>query len=170
MNALLLFKNLIFTIIVPGTFGVYIPMAIARATGAKAVGFGFFWLIGFGSLMLGALIYLVCVMEFAVRGRGTPAPIDAPKRLVVSGLYRYVRNPMYVGVLAVVLGLTFLTRSAELLGYAALLALVFHTFIRWYEEPALRRQFGAEYEEYCSAVGRWVPRGVSDRLAVGPSD
>jgi hypothetical protein len=100
-----LFKNLIFTVLIPGTFGVYLPMAIARATGAKAAGAGFFWLAGFGLLMLGALIYLVCVMEFAVRGRGTPAPIDAPKRLVVSGLYHYVRNPMYVGVLAVVLDL-----------------------------------------------------------------
>jgi len=166
VNALLLFKSLLFTIIVPGTFGVYIPMAIARATGAKAAGFGFYWLVGFGLLMVGALIYLICVMEFAVRGRGTPAPIDAPKHLVVSGLYRYVRNPMYVGVLAVVLGLTFLARSAELLGYAALLALVFHGFIRLYEEPALRRQFGAEYEEYCRTVGRWVPRGLSDRLTV----
>jgi len=161
VNALLLFKNLIFTVLVPGTFGVYLPMAIARGTGAKAVGFGFFWLVGFGLLALGALIYLVCVMEFAVRGRGTPAPIDAPKRLVVSGLYHYVRNPMYVGVLAVVLGLTFLTRSTELLGYAALLALVFHTFIRMYEEPALRRQFGTQYDEYCALVGRWVPRSVS---------
>jgi protein-S-isoprenylcysteine O-methyltransferase Ste14 len=163
-NGLLLFKNLIFTVLIPGTFGVYLPMAIARATGAKAAGAGFFWLAGFGLLMLGALIYLVCVMEFAVRGRGTPAPIDAPKRLVVSGLYHYVRNPMYVGVLAVVLGLTFLTRSLELLGYAALLALVFHTFIRLYEEPALLKQFGAGYEEYCSTVPRWIPR-----LSVGRS-
>jgi len=168
-NGLLLFKNLVFTVLVPGTFGVYIPMAIARGTGAKAAGFGFYWLVGFGMLMLGALIYLVCVMEFAVRGRGTPAPIDAPKRLVVSGLYRYVRNPMYVGVLAVVLGLTFLTRSPELLGYAALLALVFHTFIRLYEEPALRKQFGAQYDEYCSTVGRWVPR-VPSGLTAGQSD
>jgi protein-S-isoprenylcysteine O-methyltransferase Ste14 len=133
-------------------------MAIARSTGAKAAGFGFFWLVGFGLLMVGALIYLICVMEFAVRGRGTPAPIDAPKQLVVSGLYRYVRNPMYVGVLAVVLGLTFLTRSLELLGYAALLALAFHTFIRLYEEPTLRRLFGSEYDQYCATVPRWFPR------------
>ena len=168
-NGLLLFKNLVFTVLVPGTFGVYIPMAIARATGAKAAGFGFFWLVGFGLLMLGALIYLVCVMEFAVRGRGTPAPIDAPKRLVMSGLYRYVRNPMYVGVLAVVLGLTFLTRSFELLGYSALLALTFHTFIRLYEEPKLRSLFGAEYDQYCVVVPRWIPR-LPTSLTVGHSD
>lgn len=161
MNALLLFKNLVFTVVVPGTFGVYIPMAIARATGARAGGVGIFWLLGFALLMAGMLIYLICVMEFGIMGRGTPAPIDAPRRLVVTGLYRYVRNPMYIGVLAVVLGWTFLARSLELLGYAALLALVFHLFIRFYEEPALRRKFGSEYDEYCAAVSRWVPgRGV----------
>jgi protein-S-isoprenylcysteine O-methyltransferase Ste14 len=165
MNALLLFKNLVFTVVVPGTFGVYIPMAIARGTGARAGGVGLFWLLGFGLLIVGTLIYLICVMEFAVRGRGTPAPIDAPKRLVVSGLYQYVRNPMYVGVLSVVLGWTFLSRSPELLGYAALLALVFHGFIRLYEEPALRKQFGQQYDRYTAEVGRWLPR-----RSVGQSD
>ena len=158
MNALLLFKNLVFTVVIPGTFGVYIPMAIARGTGARASGVGLFWLLGFGLLILGSLIYLICVMEFAVRGRGTPAPIDAPQRLVVTGLYQYVRNPMYVGVLSVVLGWTFLSKSIELLGYAALLALCFHAFIRLYEEPALRKLFGAEYEQYTATVGRWLPR------------
>jgi protein-S-isoprenylcysteine O-methyltransferase Ste14 len=158
MNALLLFKNLVFTVVIPGTFGVYIPMAIARGTGARASGVGLFWLLGFGLLILGSLIYLICVMEFAVRGRGTPAPIDAPKRLVVTGLYQYVRNPMYVGVLSVVLGWTFLSKSPELLGYAALLALCFHAFIRLYEEPALRKLFGEEYERYTATVGRWLPR------------
>ena len=158
MNALLLFKNLVFTVVIPGTFGVYIPMAIARGTGARASGVGLFWLLGFGLLILGSLIYLICVMEFAVRGRGTPAPIDAPKRLVVTGLYQYVRNPMYVGVLSVVLGWTFLSKSVELLGYAALLALCFHAFIRLYEEPALRKLFGVEYEQYTATVGRWLPR------------
>ena len=165
MNALLLFKNLVFTVVVPGTFGVYIPMAIVRGTGARPGGVGLFWLLGFGLLILGALIYLVCVMEFAVRGRGTPAPIDAPKRLVVGGLYQYVRNPMYVGVLAVVLGWTFLSRSLELLGYAALLALCFHAFIRLYEEPTLRKHFGPEYEAYMTSVGRWLPK-VPDRRTV----
>lgn len=165
MNAYLLFKNLVFTVVVPGTFGVYIPMAIVRRTGAQAGGVGLFWLLGFGLLMAGALIYLICVMEFASRGRGTPAPIDAPKRLVVTGLYRYVRNPMYIGVLAVVMGWTCLARSLELLGYAALLALVFHTFIRLYEEPALRRQFGREYEQYCASVRRWIPRRADRQTA-----
>jgi protein-S-isoprenylcysteine O-methyltransferase Ste14 len=161
MNGLLLFKSLLFTVVVPGTFGVYFPMAIARGTGARAGGVGLFWLLGFALLMAGSLIYLICVMEFAGRGRGTPAPMDAPKRLIVTGLYRYVRNPMYLGVLAVVLGWTFLARSLELLGYAALLALVFHLFIRLYEEPALRKKFGEEYEAYCAAVSRWAPgKGV----------
>jgi protein-S-isoprenylcysteine O-methyltransferase Ste14 len=165
MNALLLFKNLVFTIAIPGMFGVYVPMAIARGTGARAGGVGLFWLLGFGLLVLGSLIYLICVMEFAVRGRGTPAPVDAPKRLVVTGLYQYARNPMYVGVLSMVLGWTFLSKSLELLGYAALLALCFHAFIRLYEEPALRKLFGEEYERYTATVGRWLPK-LSDRRTV----
>jgi len=165
MNALLLFKNLVFTIAIPGMFGVYVPMAIARGTGARAGGVGLFWFLGFGLLVLGTLIYLICVMEFAVRGRGTPAPIDAPQRLVVTGLYQYARNPMYVGVLSMVLGWTFLSKSPELLGYAALLALCFHAFIRLYEEPALRKLFGEEYERYTATVGRWLPK-LSDRRMV----
>ena len=165
MNALLLFKNLVFTVVIPGTFGVYIPMAIARGTGARASGVSLFWLLGFGLLVLGSLIYLICVMEFAVRGRGTPAPIDAPKHLVVTGLYHYVRNPMYVGVLSVVLGWTFLSKSPELLGYFALLALCFHAFIRLYEEPTLKKQFGPEYETYMATVGRWLPK-LPDRRTV----
>lgn len=166
MNALLLFKNLVFTVVVPGTFGVYIPMAIARGTGARAGGVGLFWLLGFGLLIVGTLIYLICVMEFAVRGRGTPAPIDAPRRLVVGGLYRFVRNPMYIGVLSVVLGWAFLSKSLELMGYAALLALAFHAFIRLYEEPALTKQFGPEYESYLRTVHRWVPKLPPDRRLV----
>jgi protein-S-isoprenylcysteine O-methyltransferase Ste14 len=158
MTAPLFFKNLVFTVLVPGTFGVYLPMAIAHRTGAKAQAVGPLWFLGLALLALGTMIYLLCVIEFAGRGQGTPAPIDPPRALVVSGLYRYVRNPMYLGVLCVVLGLTSLTGSTALLAYAGGLWLMFEVFILLYEEPALRREFGEAYVEYCTQVRRWIPR------------
>lgn len=109
-------------------------------------------------LALGAGIYAWCVWDFASFGRGTPAPIDAPKKLVVRGLYRYARNPMYVGVLAVILGWALLFRALSLLPYAMLVAGCFQAFIVLYEELHLRAEFGREYDEYCSRVGRWLPR------------
>lgn len=167
MTGLLLFKNLLFTVLVPGTVGVYVPLVIARATDGHARG-GLTWLLGLALLAAGALIYMICVLAFAGRGRGTPAPIDPPRRLVVTGLYRFVRNPMYIGVLSVILGWASLTRSSWLLAYALLVALGFHAFITLYEEPALRRRFGADYERYCVAVRRWRP-GRPWSEAPGPS-
>jgi protein-S-isoprenylcysteine O-methyltransferase Ste14 len=108
-------------------------------------------------LLLGTAVYLRCVWDFAVTGRGTPAPIDAPKVLVVRGLYRYVRNPMYVGVLLVVLGWSALFGSSALLIYAGSVGLFFHLFVVVVEEPILRRKFGESYEQYCSSVRRWLP-------------
>ncbi|HEX9896019.1 MAG TPA: isoprenylcysteine carboxylmethyltransferase family protein [Gemmatimonadales bacterium] len=157
MSPLLLFKNLLFTVLVPGTFGVYLPMVIAGRTGARAAGVGPFWLLGLVLLATGSLIYMVCIVEFATRGRGTPAPIDPPRTLVVTGLYRYVRNPMYLGVLSVVLGWAALTRSPALLLYAAALWTMFQLVIILYEEPTLRRLFGEAYQRYCHQVGRWIP-------------
>lgn len=158
MSPFLLFKNLLFTVLVPGTFAVYLPMVIAGRTEARATGVGPLWLIGTGLLLVGTLIYMVCVLEFAARGRGTPAPIDPPRALVISGLYRYVRNPMYLGVLCVVLGWTALTASPALLVYSAILWTAFQLFITLYEEPALRRRFGEAYDRYCRDVRRWIPR------------
>jgi protein-S-isoprenylcysteine O-methyltransferase Ste14 len=171
-NGLLLFKNLVFTVLVPGTFGVYIPMAIARATGAKAAGFGFYWLVGFGLLMLGALIYLVCVMEFAVPGPRDPGPdrrAEAPRGERPLSLRAGTRCMSVCSPSSS--ASTFLSRSPELLGYAALLALVFHAFIRLYEEPKLGSLFGAEYEEYRSN-GPTLGPSRADRFApsVNPTD
>jgi len=97
------------------------------------------------------------VWDFARFGRGTPAPIDAPKRLVTRGLYRYTRNPMYVGVLTVILGWAVLFRAWALVAYALAVWSCFHSFIILYEEPHLRAQFGKEYEEYRVRVSRWLP-------------
>jgi protein-S-isoprenylcysteine O-methyltransferase Ste14 len=95
--------------------------------------------------------------------RGTPAPIDPPKELVVRGLYRYVRNPMYVGVLSVLIGEALLFESARLFWYGAAVFLLFNLFVILYEEPALGRKFGKSYQDYRAAVGRWLPRNFKSR-------
>lgn len=151
----LLLKNLLFTFVVPGTVAVYLPLSIASDSTPAP---GPTRLLAFGALTLGAAIYAWCVWDFASFGRGTPAPIDAPKKLVVRGLYRSVRNPMYVGVLCVMLGWSLLFVSATLLLYTATVATAFHLFTTLYEEPHLRQEFGDEYFQYCADVGRWLPR------------
>ena len=151
---LLLAKNLLFTIVVPGTVAFYIPVFVfshpAAELSLNALG---------GSLLLliGGFLYLWCLWDFASAGRGTPAPIDPPKRLVIRGPYRYVRNPMYVGVLTVIFGWGALFASVSIAVYGLCLAIFFHLFVVLHEEPHLRRVFGSSYEEYCSRVHRWLP-------------
>lgn len=151
----LLFKNLLFALIVPGTVAVYLPLRIVRDRPLVA-GPAFF--AGCLVLLFGAFVYAWCVWDFATFGRGTPAPIDAPKKLVVRGLYRYTRNPMYTGVLTVILGWAVLFRAFDLVLYALVVATCFQSFILFYEEPHLRSEFGSQYERYRSRVGRWMPR------------
>jgi protein-S-isoprenylcysteine O-methyltransferase Ste14 len=152
-------KTLLFTIVVPGTVTILIPgLLLGWGSAPAAFDIGPLRWLGLVPLLVGAGFYLRCAWDFVVAGRGTPAPIDAPKHLVVRGLYRLVRNPMYVGVLLCVCGEALLFGSARLLWYAALLFVCFHTFVTVYEEPTLRRLFGASYEQYCVAVPRWVPR------------
>ena len=125
------FKTLLFTVLVPGTVAGWLPQWLLEEQ-RRAFPHHFHPSHYGGATLLatGAAIYLWCAWDFTMTGLGTPAPIDAPKVLVVKGLYRWVRNPMYVGVLSVVLGWTFLSKSLELPGYAAHLALVLHAFIR----------------------------------------
>lgn len=149
---LLLVKNLVFTVLVPGTVAVYVPVFMFPHSEISAVG-----LLGVPWLLIGGCIYAWCLWDFASFGRGTPAPIDPPKHLVVRGLYRYCRNPMYVGVLCAIFGWSLLFRSLPLVIYGACTALVFHLFVLLYEEPHLRRVFGPSYEQYCSEVNRWLP-------------
>ncbi len=159
MSPLLLLKNLLFTVLVPGTVAVTVPWMIGSA-GADAPGSNSaaHRCLSLVPLAAGSCIYLWCLWDFATFGRGTPAPIDAPIRLVVRGLYHHVRNPMYVGVLLVILGWALYFSSPRLLLYAAVIGSAFHLFVVAYEEPALRRTFGADYERYCARVRRWVPR------------
>ena len=105
--------------------------------------------------------------RFALQGLGTPAPIAPPQNLVVTGLYRYVRNPMYVAVVAVILGQGILFGDWRLLIYGALMWLAFHAFVLAYEEPVLAESFGAQYEDFCANVPRWIPRLTPWRAARG---
>jgi protein-S-isoprenylcysteine O-methyltransferase Ste14 len=117
-------------------------------------------------LVLGAAgggLAIWCILTFVVVGRGTPAPFDPPRRLVARGPYGFVRNPMYLGAAAAVLGAALFYRSLALLSYAAAFLLLTHLFVVGYEEPTLRRTFGSEYDAYCQRVGRWSPRSRGTR-------
>jgi protein-S-isoprenylcysteine O-methyltransferase Ste14 len=107
---------------------------------------------------VGAAVALWCILTFATIGRGTPAPFDPPRRLVIRGPYRFVRNPMYIGAGLALASAGLFYESLALLGYAGVFFLAAHAFVVLYEEPTLRRTFGQEYEAYCQQVGRWSPR------------
>jgi protein-S-isoprenylcysteine O-methyltransferase Ste14 len=111
-------------------------------------------------MLIGGAIMLKCVWDFAWRGRGTPAPFDPPRRLVVSGFYRWVRNPMYLGMGTFLIGEALMLRpiAREMLTLCAVLWVVVTIFVMVYEEPTLRELFGEEYREYCRNVRRWIPR------------
>jgi protein-S-isoprenylcysteine O-methyltransferase Ste14 len=114
--------------------------------------------LGIALVAIGAAVLVHAFSRFVREGAGTPAPVAPPAHLVIGGLYRYVRNPMYVAVLAIILGQAMALPSLTLLAYAAIVFLAVAAFVVGYEEPHLRRQFGTEYESYRSAVPRWWPR------------
>ena len=149
-------KTLIFSILVPGTVAGVIPWLLLGPGAVLMV--PSIWLAGIVPLALGVGLYLWCAGAFTFIGRGTPAPIDAPKVLVVEGFYCWVRNLMYIAVLTVVTGEAILFRSLLLVVYVLLLWAAFHMAILFVEEPSLRRQFGASYETYLHTVPRWIPR------------
>jgi protein-S-isoprenylcysteine O-methyltransferase Ste14 len=152
----LLLKNVAFTIVVPGTAAGIVPLVIARGRAVSSM--PAMVAAGLVLLVTGGAVYAWCVWDFATFGRGTPLPIDAPRRLVTRGLYRFTRNPMYLGVLCAAAGWPAIFASIWLLLYAAVLALAFHLFVVLYEEPRLRVLFDAEYDAYCRTVPRWIPR------------
>lgn len=154
---MLALKVIAFTLIVPGTVTVGIPYLIVGPPAGQAT-FDVWGCAALAVIGFGASLYLNCAWHFAVGGQGTPAPIDPPRRLVIGGPYRYVRNPMYVGVLSVLLGESLLFRNTGLAVYAGALWLGVHLWVLLYEEPTLWRKFGEEYAEYCRHVPRWVPR------------
>ena len=151
----LLLKTALFTVLMPGTFAMLIPLALVRE---RTAGGGMTLALASCLLAFGTALYLRSAWDFAVSGSGTPAPIDAPRRLVTRGFYRYTRNPMYVASLTLVAGWAILYEAPLLLAYAAGLFLFFSVFIKLYEEPRMAREFGDDYVAYSARVGRWLPR------------
>jgi protein-S-isoprenylcysteine O-methyltransferase Ste14 len=154
-----LVASALFLILAPGTVAGYLPWTISRWRSSADFG-NWIPLRGAGVLLIaaGALVLVECFVRFAWRGLGTPAPIAPTRRLIVTGLYRFVRNPMYVAVFALTAGQALLFGSAALLLYAAAVWAMFHLFVLFYEEPTLRRQFPADYERFVAGVPRWIPR------------
>ncbi len=149
-----MFVRALFAFLVqPGIVAGLIPGLIVFADAHRHGGFA----LGFALLMAGLVLLLWCVRDFYVAGRGTLAPWAPPQQLVVVGLYRYARNPMYVAVLTIVLGWSLAFTSASLALYALVLALAFHLRVVLHEEPTLKRKFGEGYERYRKIVPRWIP-------------
>ncbi len=156
---MVLLKTIIFTIIVPGTVLVWMPYwLLSSSTVSSPLDSAVFRYFGVIPILLGATIILWCAWDFTFAGKGTPAPMDPPKRLVVRGLYRYVRNPMYIGVLSAITGEALLFQSLALIEYGAAAFVFTYLFVIFYEEPTLRRKFGESYKNYCKEVPRWIPR------------
>jgi protein-S-isoprenylcysteine O-methyltransferase Ste14 len=148
-----------FLLIAPGTVAGYVPWRISGwRIQAPLLQFSAFRWLGALLIVAGVPLLLDSFARFAIHGLGTPAPVFPTRHLVVSGLYRYVRNPMYVAVAGVILGQALLFGDVRVLEYGVLVWVCFHLFVVLYEEPVLRRSFGAEYETFCANVGRWIPR------------
>ena len=154
----LILRNLMFTVVIPGLGGVWLPWSIMTRGGHTATPTA--W-EAVPVIAAGAALYAWCVWNFATVGGGTPGPWDAPKRVVAAGPYRWVRNPIYLAALLIVLGEAWLFLSPQLVAYAAVMAVTFHLFITGYEERTLDRRFGRAYQDYLATVPRWIPRHPS---------
>lgn len=151
----LFIKNVLLTLLVPSTVAVCAHLLFS---GHQLNGSVFFMVSGIVLILLGAALALWAIWCFGVAGRGIHAPIDAPTVLVIQGPYRFIRNPMYCGVILMLTGWSNLFGNFWLLIYSMTVALMFHTFVVLYEERRLRRKFGPAYRQYCQTVGRWIPR------------
>ncbi len=157
-NKSVIFRALVYASLFIGFLFIYLPGRLLSWTGIhRPASMG--WLESAGLLVAtgGAAIALWCVCAFIWIGKGTPAPFDPPRRLVVRGPYRCVRNPMYFGAALFLGGIGLFYRSAAVAVYALVLLATAHLIVILYEEPALRRTFGLDYEEYCRSVPRWWP-------------
>ena len=149
----------VFLLLAPGTVAGLVPWWVTRwRMQPPLLGFSGFRVIGAVMIAAGVAVVLDSFARFALQGLGTPAPILPTRHLVVSGLYRYVRNPMYVGVLAIILGQGLLFGDGRLFAYGVLLWLGVHISVVGYEEPTLRGSFGTDYEAFRRNVPRWIPR------------
>lgn len=151
--------TLLFLVVAPGVVAGVIPWALTGWQSCDAFGsLGLVRVVGAVVLVAGIAALLEAFARFALEGRGTPAPVAPTERLVVGGLYRFVRNPMYLAVGATIVGQALVLLRAILLGYAAVFFLAVAAFVRWYEEPTLARRYGEQYEAYRRAVPGWLPR------------
>jgi protein-S-isoprenylcysteine O-methyltransferase Ste14 len=156
MKLFLALRAILLLVLIPGMVAVYIPREILRASNHTFVpGVSIPSVLAGCVIVSGAIVLLRCVWDFFASGRGTLAPFDPPKRLVARGLYRFTRNPMYNGVLAVLAGEAWLFHTVDVLQYAGLMFVIFHLVVVVYEEPALESQFGESYRAYKRAVPRW---------------
>ncbi|HEX8693191.1 MAG TPA: isoprenylcysteine carboxylmethyltransferase family protein [Longimicrobium sp.] len=151
-------RTLFFALAFVATMFVLLPLQLAGPGAVRGIGAGPLAIAGALLTAGGLALAAWCWWDFTVRGRGTPAPFDPPRALVVSGPYRYVRNPMYLGAGAILLGEAALLRAPVLLLYGLVFVLAVHAFVVLYEERTLGRRFGADYEAYRAAVPRWLPR------------
>ena len=156
---MLLLRSIFFALLLPGSVTVLIPyLLISSRTDTTLAPPGPFRYLGLPLIALGATGLLWCIWDFFSKGRGTLAFVDPPKHLVVHGLYRYVRNPMYVAAMTIMLGEAIFFRSLAIVAEAGIFFVFAHLFVTFYEEPVLRRMFGGSYERYTQTVGRWMPR------------
>jgi len=149
----LLLRIALFTLVVPATVVVYVPIGLGVSPGSPIQ-----VVLGTLVIAMGLALATWCFYGFATRGRGTPAPWDPPQHLVTTRPYRHVRNPMYMGILLILVGEAVLFGSLVLLAWAIVVAAGFHLAVTRYEEPGLRERFGPEYELYLAEVPRWLPR------------
>jgi len=154
---MLLLRSIFFTFLLPGTVTVLIPHWIVSSRGDAAFSNHPVHYLGAPFILIGVTGLLWCIWDFFSQGRGTLAPIDPPRHLVVRGLYRYVRNPMYISVVTILTGEAIFLRSVAVLLEAGIFMCLAYLFVVFYEEPALRLQFGESYETYTRTVGRWLP-------------
>jgi protein-S-isoprenylcysteine O-methyltransferase Ste14 len=159
-------RTVVYAALFVGFLLIYLPVRVlARAGIHRPAGFAAPQTVGALITLVGAALAMWCVVSFVRIGKGTPAPFDAPRHLVVRGPYRFVRNPMYIGAALALAGAALFYGSIWLLAYAAGFLLVSHFFVVLYEEPTLKRNFGSEYDDYRHRVHRWwpalraVPRG-----------
>ena len=154
------FRALLAFLILPFLVAGLIPLVLASIDPWRGHGFLFF---GIPVAGLGFLVLLSCVRDFYVSGKGTLAPWDPPKHLVTVGLYRYSRNPMYIGVLTLIGGWALLTGSPLLASYLLLFAIIFHLRVVHFEEPSVSKKFGLEWTSYCNKTQRWLPHPANPK-------
>lgn len=154
----------IFLVIAPGIVAGYVPWRICRwHVEAPLLGTSSLRVVGVLLIAAGLPVLLDSFTRFALNGLGTPAPILPTRHLVVTGLYRYVRNPMYIAVVSLILGQGLFFGNVLVLEYGIAVWVAFYLFVLIYEEPTLRKSYGPEYEEFCANVPRWIPHSRASR-------